>query len=257
MTGTASPAIATRLEKMAVDNGFDLELPREGAWLGFASTQTPLRIGSPRRMTCSARRPCRSPRSRPVLRSSVKSSVRGFPRACRRPSRGRLRGMHRMVDRAFHLSRTLPDALLRDFERRISGLPRATEIERVVIQRVGQEVFREGLLSTWQGRCAVTGLGVPELLRASHIKPWAACDTDAERLDVFNGLLLAPHLDALFDCGFITVTDLGDVHVSEALSNEHRAVLGLQAPLSVKGLAAGHRPYLAFHRAIVFRAATV
>ena len=51
----------------------------------------------------------------------------------------------------------------------------------------------------------MTGLDVPELLRASHIKPWADCGTDAERLDVFNGLLLAPHLDAAFDAGFITI----------------------------------------------------
>jgi hypothetical protein len=50
----------------------------------------------------------------------------------------------------------------------------------------------------------VTGLAITELLRASHIKPWAARDTDAERLDVFNGLLLAPHCDALFARGFIT-----------------------------------------------------
>ncbi|MDC0682621.1 HNH endonuclease signature motif containing protein [Sorangium atrum] len=50
----------------------------------------------------------------------------------------------------------------------------------------------------------MTGLAVPALLRASHIKPWADCETDAERLDVYNGILLAPHLDAAFDRGFIT-----------------------------------------------------
>jgi hypothetical protein len=44
MTTALSPVIASRLEKAAVDNGFDQELPREGDWLGFASTQCPLRI---------------------------------------------------------------------------------------------------------------------------------------------------------------------------------------------------------------------
>jgi len=53
-----------------------------------------------------------------------------------------------------------------------------------------------------------------ELLRASHIKPWAACASDAERLGVFNGLLLAPHLEAAFDQGFISVSDAGNVLVS-------------------------------------------
>jgi hypothetical protein len=75
------------------------------------------------------------------------------------------------------------------------------------VQRVGQDLFRDGLLDYWDGICAVTGLAVPELLRASHIKPWVDCDTDAERLDLFNGLLLAPKLDAAMDRGFITIDD--------------------------------------------------
>src|SRR5205823_14686352 len=105
----------------------------------------------------------------------------------------------RMVRRAFQLSRSLPDELLHVFEAKTAVLPRATEAERLVVQRVGQDIFRAGLLDYWQGRCAITGLAVTELLRASHMKPWAKCTTDAERLDVFNGFLLAPNLDAAFD----------------------------------------------------------
>jgi predicted restriction endonuclease len=118
---------------------------------------------------------------------------------------------------------------------------------------VGQNVFRQGLLDLWEGRCAVSGLAVPELLRASHIKPWADCESDAERLDVFNGLLLAPHLDAAFDCGFVTVADDGVVVVSGTLDGEARRVLGLNEPLRVCRLAAGHRSYLPWHRERVFR----
>jgi len=69
------------------------------------------------------------------------------------------------------------------------------------------------------------------LLRASHIKPWAACEADAERLDVFNGLLLAPHLDAAFDAGFFTIADDGTALVSEALPATDRALVGLATPL--------------------------
>ncbi|MBL8636431.1 MAG: HNH endonuclease [Myxococcales bacterium] len=50
----------------------------------------------------------------------------------------------------------------------------------------------------------MTGLAIPELLRSSHIKPWSDCETDAERLDIWNGFLLAPHLDAAFDRGFLS-----------------------------------------------------
>ena len=72
------------------------------------------------------------------------------------------------------------------------------------------------------------------------------------RLDVYNGLLLAPHLDASFDMGFITVADDGTVLVSEALSDEARAILALKQPLRVMGLVDGHRMYLPWHRERVF-----
>ncbi len=117
--------------------------------------------------------------------------------------------LHGVLRRAFQFSRALPDAPLRRFEARTRNLPRATEVERLVLQGIGQDMFREDLLDYRDGRCAVAGLAVQELLRASHVKPWADCETDAERLDVFNGLLLAPHIDAAFDGGFITVADDG------------------------------------------------
>src|SRR5262249_35594140 len=99
----------------------------------------------------------------------------------------------------------------------------------------------------------VTGLAVSALLRASHIKPWADCATDAERLDVYNGLLLAPHLDAAFDCGFITVADDGAVIVATELDQQARTVLGLGQPLRVHALGDDHRAYLPWHRQRVFR----
>lgn len=61
----------------------------------------------------------------------------------------------------------------------------------------------------WGGACAVTGIALPELLRASHAKPWAKCDTDQERLNVFNGFLRCAHLDALFDRGLMTFEEDG------------------------------------------------
>ena len=162
--------------------------------------------------------------------------------------------LHRLLRRAFQLSRTLPDALLRVFQDETANLPRATEAERLVVQRVGQDIFRRGLLEYWDGRCAITGLAVPELLRASHIKPWSDCDSDTERLDVFNGLLLAPHLDAAFDAGFITIAEDGTVLVSSTLPLDARSVLGLDRSLKVCGLQRAHERYLPSHRATIFHA---
>jgi hypothetical protein len=161
--------------------------------------------------------------------------------------------LHRLLRRAWQLSRSLPDELLHAFEKKTAALPRSTEAERLVVQRVGQDLFRGGLLDYWDRRCAITGLAVPELLRASHIKSWADCETDAERLDVSNGFLLAPHLDAAFDAGFITVDGEGGVVTSGTLAAEDRALLGLDGPLRVRGLVEGHRRYLGWNRGRVFQ----
>ena len=249
MTSVLSPATITRLEKAAVDNGFDQELPAQAGWLGFASTQAPLRVwlsnfgdavfvcALSQLHVARALGEYGTPLLSPLPPGAAAGrSVKDVP------------SLHLLVRRAFQLSKTLPDELLHVFERQTGSLPRTTEAERLVVQRVGQDLFRQGLFEYWEGRCAVTGLAVPELLRASHIKPWADCETDAERLDVFNGLLLAPHLDAAFDRAFITVGDDGSIVVSSALDEHTRRVLGFERPLRVRGLHDGHRAYLPWHR---------
>jgi hypothetical protein len=247
-------ATITRLEKAAVDNGFDRELPHQGDWLAYASTHAPLRVW----LSATAEGQLVAAFSH--LNVARALDDHGAPAGVPLPA-GALAArrvadvptLHRLLRRAFQLSRTLPDELLHAYERQTAALPRATEAERLVIQRVGQDVFRQGLLDYWEGRCAITGLAVPELLRASHIKPWADCQTDTERLDVFNGLLLAPNLDAAFDRGFITVADDGEVMVSPRLSNADRALLSITPGLRLAALAAGHRSYLPWHRDRVFK----
>jgi hypothetical protein len=250
---TLTTVALTLLEKSAVDNGFDRELPRSGDWLAFASTHAPLEVW----LTEDAEgRPLaalsRGDVGHALADHGMRATVPLPPGAVAARVVPDVHSLHRLLRRAFQLANTLPDELLHRFERQTSALPRTTEAERLVVQRVGQDVFRAGLMEYWEGRCAITGLAVPELLRASHIKPWADCETDAERLDVFNGLLLAPHLDAVFDAGYITVTDDGEVVVSSALTPEARKVLGLEAPLRPVGLAQAHRTYLKWHREQVF-----
>jgi putative restriction endonuclease len=250
---TLSSATLSRLEKAAVDNGFDQELSGDDAWLGFASTQCSLRVwltlldgetycaALSKTNVASALGEYGTPLDSPFPHGAIAClAVTDIP------------ALHRLMRRAFQLSKALPDELLHEFESQTAGLPRSTEVERLVIQRVGQDVFRSGLLEYWEGHCAITGLDIPALLCASHIKPWAECSTDAERLDIFNGLLLASHLDALFDKGFITVTDVGQIDISPRLSSEHRKLLGLDSTFWVVRLAEGHRRYLQYHRAAVF-----
>lgn len=156
-----------------------------------------------------------------------------------------------LLKRAWVLARTLPNALVGRYEQAVEATS-ATEREATVRQRVGQSLFREGLMALWGGRCAITGLDVPELLRASHAKPWADSN-DVERLDVYNGLLLAAHWDAAFDAGLVAVLPNGVVVANPALTDAARGVLGLSDALRLK-LRPDHKPYLAWHRERVFRA---
>lgn len=82
-----------------------------------------------------------------------------------------------------------------------------TTRKRLIDARLGQGNFRERLIEYWMG-CAVTGLTLVNILRASHIKPWHL-SSNFERLDAFNGLLLSPNMDALFDQGYISFTKQG------------------------------------------------
>lgn len=90
-----------------------------------------------------------------------------------------------------------------------------TEREVLAKARVGQGRFRADLVATWRKGevCALTGLEVPEMLIASHIKPWRD-STNAERLDPMNGLLLVAHADKLFDRCLMSFREERGVFVS-------------------------------------------
>jgi hypothetical protein len=132
-----------------------------------------------------------------------------------------------------------------------------TEKEQIIKARRGQGQFREGVLA-YEKRCRVTGVEDPEFLVASHIKPWRSA-TNEERLDGENGLLLTPNIDRLFDRGFISFSDGGDLMIAPSSSRDCLRKLGLpvDGPLNVGPFSANQRRYLAFHRRNVFLKANV
>lgn len=149
----------------------------------------------------------------------------------------------------YQLAASLPDVPLAQFQAKVKYLPTSTEAERLIVQRIGQDVFRSGLLEYWQGRCPLTGIDDTPLLRASHIVPWKDCATDAERLDVHNGLLLSALWDAAFDRGLVSFDDTGHPLFSPALGDKARSELRWQEaiPLTDK-----HRRQLTWHRTNLF-----
>jgi hypothetical protein len=168
-------------------------------------------------------------------------------------------GLRPLLRRAAELARSLPNQAAETFAEEVAKLeaqpPTTTEALRLVKQRVGQDLYRKALLEYWGGACAVTGLDLPAALRASHAKPWADCATDEERLDAFNGFLLASHLDALFDAGLMTFEDTGEVRFSSRVTPDHLEALGITAAatLKLRWIRPSHLPYLAWHRAEIFK----
>lgn len=119
-----------------------------------------------------------------------------------------------------------------------------------VVTRVGQERFRKDLIDYWKG-CSLTGCNIVSILRASHIKPWKD-SSNQERLDVYNGLLLMPTLDALFDKGFISFSDNGTILISHEIE-DWQSELVLKKDNKLRQLDEKHKAYLEYHRENIFK----
>jgi hypothetical protein len=233
--------------KAAWEHGFRRPLGEQDGWAAFASTTVP---GTIHLAASGPRGPWWLGLDHPGVIEALE------PPASKQPGPGQARlsfaqlgDLYAVLARVYQLAASMPDAPLREFQAQVAGLPTTTEAERLVVQRIGQNLFRARLLDYWQGRCPLTGITDPDLLRASHIIPWSACATDAERLDVHNGLLLSALWDAAFDRGLVTFDDSGQPQFSPSLSAPARAELRWQTPLA---LTDRHRQRLAWHRSHLF-----
>lgn len=250
-----SPLQLAELTKAATDRGFDITPVEEVSWLCCRSTQFPEQVW----LTIAAHGYLLSTDSKRILDeleceglnvNELPSMPTKAIGAVQSAGYGEL---YQLLRRVVELARTSPTSLVEQFTAATKTLPESTEIERMVKQRIGQDIFRNALVAFWQGRCAVTGLALPSLLRASHIKPWADCANNEERLDVFNGLLLAPHLDALFDGGWITFNDDGNLVRSTLLDAAATQLLGVSKDMRLTSISAEHRTYLKYHRQNIFK----
>lgn len=128
-------------------------------------------------------------------------------------------------------------------------------IDRAVTTKsrgIAQRLFRGNLLRLWQGSCAVTSVQEPRVLRSSHIKPWAD-STVQEKVDHFNGLLLVPNLDVLFDEALISFQDNGRMLVSPDWQVDDQRRMHITPDLRLRTVHPESRPYLEFHRDVRFK----
>lgn len=123
-----------------------------------------------------------------------------------------------------------------------------TERKAVILSRRGQGLFKQRVMQIEQA-CRITGVTRVEHLRASHCKPWRDSD-NVERLDGENGLLLTPNADHLFDRGFISFDESGNVIISPVAHSDSLARLGLSPgrTMNVGRFSEGQGKYLEYHR---------
>jgi len=144
-------------------------------------------------------------------------------------------------------------AALLDDVTELQAVPNVTEREALTKARLGQGLFRQRVAQL-EPCCRVTGLARQEFLVASHIKPWKSSTND-ERLSGLNGLFLSPHVDKLFDSGFLSFEDSGALLISPKLDEEVLPRWHIDPNVRVRKFGPDQAHFLEHHRQFVFRAA--
>ena len=180
---------------------------------------------------------------------NIASQIRNLPIYLERNDRGHSMYNAALKKYAEYVSEGYDSNLELDIESIVlDSAINATEKITLINSRIGQGAFRQKQIRYWK-YCSVTGFKDVNMLVASHIKPWSASN-NFERLDVFNGLLLTPNLDKLFDAGFVTFEENGKIKISPQLTEPEK--LGVRPDLMVR-LLPEHEKYMSFHRSVVYR----
>lgn len=126
-----------------------------------------------------------------------------------------------------------------------------TESEAKMKLRKGQQKFTQGLSPLWDHQCALCEIDLPELLRATHSKPWKD-STDEERLDIYNGLLLCCNHEILYEQGYIAFDGSGKIHISSKIDPSEYGRYSIHAKMRVNRREE-NKPYFKWHKRNVFR----
>lgn len=242
-----------RIEKSARDAGFDIADGVLDGWLMFSSSGSKLKLW----ICVNNQNEILSAFDRDDFESNVSSLVTRVAHEVPAGAKATFKiisfdALSILLSRVFQLSRVLPNAPLLLFQEEVKNVLVSTEVERLVKQRVGQNIFRNCLIEYWEGKCAVTKVSQTDLLVASHIKPWSDA-SDEDRLNTFNGFLLAANYDSVFDKGYITFSDEGLIKISSQIGSSVLIELGIDKNAKVSNLDSRHLPFLVWHRERVFK----
>lgn len=132
-----------------------------------------------------------------------------------------------------------------------ADIPGGTMEQRLGWVRKNHNVFRDKVWRHWKGKCAVYKIDCNGLLIASHIYPWSLCNPQ-QKTDCHNGLLLSAPLDYLFDGGYISFSDSGEILSHPKITSETLAIFGLTktkiATISPEYITESMKAYLQMHR---------
>jgi putative restriction endonuclease len=240
-------ALESELRDAANEHGYRIPQGQAAGWLFFSSASAPGEIAVSATQAGMA-----GPFFLSVAHPGAARELKAGPAAP--PAKGHAaafsfndRGsLFEAVSTVYRLSLSLPTLPYEEYIRDTADLG-DTEVERLQKARIGQDRFRSALMDYWNAACPLTGIREPALLRASHIIPWAECQTDQERLNVYNGLLLSALWDAAFDTGLVTFDDRGRAVASSRLERDAREALGLSTSPAIV-LSEDHKSRLEWHR---------
>lgn len=122
--------------------------------------------------------------------------------------------------------------------------------QQLVNSRRGQGQFKQNVIQN-EKCCRITGIADTRFLIASHIKPWSKC-SDEEKLDGCNGFMLSPNVDKLFDRGFISFSNDGNIIVSPQININILSAMGIDIHKNVGKFNKKQLEYLEYHQKNVF-----
>lgn len=140
----------------------------------------------------------------------------------------------------------------KDIEK-IEATEKLTGSEKEIVSkvRINQSYFRRIMLEKYTGKCCLCGVNNEDLLIASHIKPWSVSDEN-EKLNEFNGLLLCPNHDKLFDKGFISFDNNGNILISKKLDKTNRMFLNISEQMKID-VNVDNIEFIEYHRKNIFK----
>jgi len=128
-----------------------------------------------------------------------------------------------------------------------------------IADKQARKFFRKSVFAAYEGRCCISGMTIPQMLIASHIKPYAVSDRQTERANPANGLLLNALYDRAFDQGLMTVLPDLTIRVSDQVKALYADEATVSLLYSVEGTKikrparfAPNRDLLAYHNQYVF-----